>query len=197
MLSFQQFMECQGLPSKLVVHQDNTSTILSMNKGEATSNRSRHVHIRYFWCKQHIDDGTVELKYVPTDFMLADILTKPLQGALFRRLRQLLLNDEWSVMRSAPTGCVRDYRPPVLHVDQIMSDHRSIFCFHNEWLTNIIAVTCSHPKCICDVIYGRLSPNYTYFVIELVLPIFILFYVPPRLIMNACEPRILFCWFDR
>ena len=65
-------------------------------KGRSTSDRTRHINVRYFWIKDRIDTGELELKYLATKDMIADILTKPLQGELFRKLRALLLNwTEW------------------------------------------------------------------------------------------------------
>ena len=39
----------------------------------------------------------LEIVYTPTDDMIADILTKPLQGDKFRILRQLLLNWNFGI----------------------------------------------------------------------------------------------------
>jgi hypothetical protein len=36
--------------------------------------------------------GEIAIEYMPTGHMLADILTKPLQGSLYRRLRGALTN---------------------------------------------------------------------------------------------------------
>ena len=76
-------------PAKL--YQDNMSTMnLAMN-GRSNSDRTKHIKLRYFFIKQFTDNGELELEYCPTDLMIADILTKPLQGATFKRLRDLLL----------------------------------------------------------------------------------------------------------
>jgi hypothetical protein len=75
-----------------LIFQDNQSTMALANKGRSTSERTRHIHIRYFWVKDRIDSGEIELQYLPTKEMIADILTKPLQGELFRTLRAALLN---------------------------------------------------------------------------------------------------------
>ena len=40
-----------------------------------------------------IERGEIVLEYLATEDMVADILTKPLQGALFRKMRALLLNE--------------------------------------------------------------------------------------------------------
>ena len=65
-----------------------------INKGASTSERTKHIKIRHFWVKDQINNGEIEIVYVPTEDMTADILTKPLQGEQFLHLRQLLLN--WS-----------------------------------------------------------------------------------------------------
>ena len=90
-LGVQQFLLELGFEVTPIIHQDNTSTILSSAKGAGASNRTRHVNIRYFWVTQFIEDGTVKVEYTPTANMIADILTKPLQGILFRTLRDMLL----------------------------------------------------------------------------------------------------------
>lgn len=41
--------------------------------------------------KDYIQDNQLKVKYVSTDDMVADILTKPLQGQRFEKLRDKLL----------------------------------------------------------------------------------------------------------
>ena len=87
------FLIAQGYHlSAAVVYQDNKSTIAMANKGASTSERTRHVALRYFFVKDRIESGEVSIQYLPTGEMIADLLTKPLQGSLFRRLRSELLN---------------------------------------------------------------------------------------------------------
>ena len=74
------------------VYQDNTSTIALAEKGRSTSERTRHVHVRYFFVRDRIQAGEIKISYLPTAEMVADLLTKPLQGELFRKLRNKLLN---------------------------------------------------------------------------------------------------------
>jgi len=74
--------------------QDNMSTITLANKGRSTSDRTRHIHIRYFFVKDRVNSGEVKIEYKHTKMMLADLLTKPLQGDLFRVMRKELLNWE-------------------------------------------------------------------------------------------------------
>jgi hypothetical protein len=63
-----------------------------LKNGKPTSKRSRHINIRYFYLKDKVDTDELELEYLATDEMIADILTKPLQGEKFKLLRGKLLN---------------------------------------------------------------------------------------------------------
>jgi hypothetical protein len=78
----------------VVVHQDNKSAIILANKGRSTSSRTRHIAIRYFFIKDLIYRGEVKVVHTGTEDMIADYFTKPLQGELFRRMRNLIMNIE-------------------------------------------------------------------------------------------------------
>jgi len=78
------------LPPILVL-QDNTSTIFLASNGRSNSDATRHVDIRYFWICDRVKRKQIELKHVITTLMIADILTKPVQGLLFVDLRTKLL----------------------------------------------------------------------------------------------------------
>jgi hypothetical protein len=73
------------------VYQDNQSTIALAANGRSTSTRTRHIAIRYFFVKDRVDFGEIEIEYLPTEMMRADIMTKPLQGELFREMRASLM----------------------------------------------------------------------------------------------------------
>jgi hypothetical protein len=87
------FLIAQGMnPPPARVYQDNQSTMALVDRGNSTSDRTRHVAIRYYWVKDRIEAKEVEVVYCPTQDMVADILTKPLVGKKFIDLRNLLLN---------------------------------------------------------------------------------------------------------
>jgi hypothetical protein len=89
------FLIAQGyevLPT--IIAQDNMSTIALANKGRSTADSTRHISIRYFFIKNRVEDGEVILKYVSTNDMVADILTKPLQGQQFNALKSILLGHK-------------------------------------------------------------------------------------------------------
>jgi hypothetical protein len=90
---FRNFLAAQGydlLPA--VICQDNQSTIALAQKGKSTSDRTRHIDIRYFFIKDLIERKEIVVEYLKTEDMIADLLTKPLQGHKFRRLRGMALN---------------------------------------------------------------------------------------------------------
>ena len=78
----------------ILVMQDNTSTIQLAKNGRSYSDTTRHVETRYFWMHDRIKRGQIELKHTVTLAMIADILTKPVQGLLFFDLRNRLLGYE-------------------------------------------------------------------------------------------------------
>jgi hypothetical protein len=75
----------------VLVEQDNQSAIHMYSRGYSTSDRTRHINIRHFWVKDLMDNDIVSIVYTPTADVVSDMLTKPLQGDHFRRLRALLL----------------------------------------------------------------------------------------------------------
>jgi hypothetical protein len=52
---------------------------------------SWHIYIHYFFIKDRLESDGFTVKYCPTEQMLADFFTKPLQGNLFRRLREVIM----------------------------------------------------------------------------------------------------------
>ena len=87
------FLECQGYTVRQnLILQDNKSAILLQNNGKASSGkRTKHIDIRYFFVTDRIQKGDVEVAWCPTDEMTGDFFTKPVQGRLFKRFRDLIM----------------------------------------------------------------------------------------------------------
>eukprot|EP01033_Poteriospumella_lacustris_P016756 gene16756-11987_t len=90
------------------VYQDNKSAIRLAELGKAASANTRHINLRFFFVKDKIDSGEVKVEYLKTTDMVADILTKPIQGALFRHLRQELMNHEFEGASAGDCGTTGD-----------------------------------------------------------------------------------------
>ena len=82
----------QGYPiGPATIYQDNMSTMALVKKGYSTANNTRHINIRYFFIKDRVDNQELKIEYLPTEEMIADFFTKPLQGELFKKLRANVL----------------------------------------------------------------------------------------------------------
>jgi hypothetical protein len=87
------FIEEQGYDiNETILYQDNTSAIsMEVNGRLSSSKRTKHINIRYFFIQDRIKNGELAVKHCPTDQMLADYFTKPLQGAKFILFRDMIL----------------------------------------------------------------------------------------------------------
>jgi hypothetical protein len=74
------------------VKQDNQSTIHIVVNEEGYSGKNRHMRVRYGLVHELLQDKSIVVEYIPTGSMIADILTKPMGGILFRTLRAAILN---------------------------------------------------------------------------------------------------------
>ena len=87
----QSFLRNQGYRVKNgLLYQDNQAAMLIQNNGVLSRRRrSRHIDIRFFFIKDRIEKG--EVAFCGTKEMVADYLTKPLQGEKFRGFRNEIL----------------------------------------------------------------------------------------------------------
>ena len=80
-----------GVTQNLLL-QDNKSSMLLEKNGRASSGkRTRHINIRYYFVTDRVNMKEIEIEWCPTKDMVADFMTKPLQGSHFRRLRDLIM----------------------------------------------------------------------------------------------------------
>lgn len=76
------------------IYQDNTSTVHLLQNDFVSTSKSKHVRIRTFWIRERVQEGDVTFEHTPTDQMLADGLTKPLQGSVFKAFRDAILGKD-------------------------------------------------------------------------------------------------------
>jgi hypothetical protein len=89
------FLMAQGYgvtQNLLFLLQDNKSSMLLEKNGRASSGKcTRHINIRYYFITDRVNTKEVEIEWCPTKEMVADFMTKPLQGSHFRSLRDLIM----------------------------------------------------------------------------------------------------------
>ena len=55
--------------------------------------RTKHIDIHHHFIREAIQDGVLDLRFCPTNEMIADVLTKPLSRNRFEQLRRLMGMD--------------------------------------------------------------------------------------------------------
>ncbi len=87
------FILAQGIKvTDNILYQDNKSAILLEKNGWASSSKQmKHIEIWYYYVADCIAKGDLSVVWCPTNKMIADFLTKPLQGKVFQQFRDVLM----------------------------------------------------------------------------------------------------------
>ena len=107
-LNLSEFLVEQGLCCvSPILLQDNQSVLkIVASNGKTLPNK--HMRIRQADMKEIVKRNEATLQYVPTKLMIADILTKPLQGELFRALTSKVLGGgalDVTFQNNGKNGC--------------------------------------------------------------------------------------------
>ena len=107
------FLAAQGCNiNDCVVYQDNKSAILlEENDRASSSKRTRHISIHYYFVTDCANCGEIKLQHCPTTEMLGDYFTKPLQGGLYTKFRDHILN----IQTHPSTVPLKDHRSVLGH----------------------------------------------------------------------------------
>ena len=100
------FIEAQGYKVRNNdFFQDNMSAMkMEKNGRSSVGQRSRHINIRYFFIKDRIASGDINLVHCPAGIMVADFFTKPLQGPLFRKFQDIIMGITHFSTLAVPTS---------------------------------------------------------------------------------------------
>ena len=71
--------------SRIPIYCVSTSAIAIANNPVLHS-KTKHIEIRYHFIRDHVMNGDIELHFVPTEYQLADLFTKPLDETRFNIL---------------------------------------------------------------------------------------------------------------
>ena len=66
--------------------------MLETNGKFSSSRKTNHIKAKFFFIKDKVDSEVVNISDFPAGVMWADVLTKPLQGTAFRKMRAQLMN---------------------------------------------------------------------------------------------------------
>ena len=59
-------------------------------KNPGNHNSTKHIETRYLYARQVYEEKRINIKYCPTNDMIADALTKALSGEKFEKFRELM-----------------------------------------------------------------------------------------------------------
>ena len=92
-LGCRQFFECLGEKlGPVPMFEDNKATIEYIDHGGPIHARTRYIGVKLYFTKDHVTSGELKMTYCATEDMLADVMTKPVGGDLFTRLRDTLVH---------------------------------------------------------------------------------------------------------
>lgn len=74
------------------LYSDSQSAIAISDTG-GSHQRTKHIDVRHHHVREHVQSGLVNIQYISTDLMQADILTKALGQQIFQRHCKMLLSD--------------------------------------------------------------------------------------------------------
>ncbi len=73
----------------MTIMEDNQGAI-AIAKNPVGHKRTKHIDIRYHFVREQVQKGVIEIEYLSTKEMLADIFTKPLARGQFEYLRSMI-----------------------------------------------------------------------------------------------------------
>ncbi|KAI3685022.1 hypothetical protein L6452_34253 [Arctium lappa] len=69
-----------------LIYEDNSACVIQMKEGYIKSDRTKHIPPRFFsYTQDLIKDNQIEMKYIQSSNNAADLFTKALPTALFRK----------------------------------------------------------------------------------------------------------------
>ena len=83
-----------NIDSQITIYTDSQSAIALAQNPEHHA-RTKHIDIQYHFVRNCVDDGKLELKYCPTEDMVADGLTKTLAPERHWKLIRMMGINEW------------------------------------------------------------------------------------------------------
>ena len=76
---------------KCTIFEDNQSTI-AVAKAPSMLPRTKYIGLKYHHFRQAVQNGIINIEYIPTTEQIADIFTKPLPASSFTYLRHKLMD---------------------------------------------------------------------------------------------------------
>ena len=107
LLWLKQLMICLGFPEQkeIIIFQDNQAAISMAVQGKGNFRNVKHFETKCFFMHQHVKNNNVKMSFLETEMMIPDVITKPVQGSLLKKLTAMLLNEtsfDWAIELARP-----------------------------------------------------------------------------------------------
>lgn len=93
-------LELIGKNEPVVIYNDNQSA-QKLSENHILNKRTKHIDIRYHFVREAVEEGSILLRYLPTEDMIADIMTKSLSGPKHTKYLTLL------GLKYEDAGCIK------------------------------------------------------------------------------------------
>jgi hypothetical protein len=80
------------------ISEDNQRCI-AYSQNKLVIEKTKHMDLKYRFVKDHVQLGTIKLRYLPTGDMIGDMLTKPLPGVALVKQRSAILGTSGPMQR--------------------------------------------------------------------------------------------------
>ena len=71
------------------MYEDNSGCV-KLSKEQKKDSRTKYIDIRHNFIQENVKNGQIQVEYLPTESMIADIFTKPLGRIKFEKFREAL-----------------------------------------------------------------------------------------------------------
>ncbi len=136
-----------------LIYQDNHSTTVLVTKKDTRQEkpRTKYMKVRQEFVRERLATGEVEVRYIKTSLMLADLFTKALGGEQFHKSAEALLGKH-RFSHFSNRGAVGIVAPTTVE-----SSVYIYFCM--SFLLNIFQLKMEIPIMVLLMIYRWLSQN--------------------------------------
>jgi hypothetical protein len=95
LLFLKDFLEELGYKQEPIrIFEDNKSLIDLIKAGKKSSGVTKHINSKYYYSRELMEKGIITFIHCPSEYMLADILTKPVNGPRYKCLNESLRNKQ-------------------------------------------------------------------------------------------------------
>jgi hypothetical protein len=78
---------------------EDSQSAIAHSQNAMVSEQTKHIGLKWHLLKDHMEQGTIKLRYLPNDQMVVNMFTKPLPGHALTRHRSAILGRADPIQR--------------------------------------------------------------------------------------------------